>query len=196
MPKFVIVVDAQRDFMALDGALPVPGADALVGPMNGWLAALRPEDTAGVLMTFDTHHADTYPLTAEAERFPLHCVRGSEGWATMLDPGLIDPAVPLHRLEKGVFAMWEEPDVVVEDARDPDATPVARDRFFDALKARGVEEVMVIGVAADYCVRWAVEGLLDRGFRVTVPAALTRGIARGIEAVAAEEWAGRPVAVA
>ncbi|MEG8041528.1 hypothetical protein QP164_01445 [Sphingomonas sp. LR59] len=31
-----------------------------------------------------------------------------------------------------------------------------------------------MGVAADYCVRWAVEGLVDRGFAVRVPAALTR----------------------
>jgi nicotinamidase/pyrazinamidase len=35
-------------------------------------------------------------------------------------------------------------------------------------------------------VRWAIEGLLARGFRVEWPAALTRGIGREAEAVAAE----------
>ena len=47
----------------------------------------------------------------------------------------------------------------------------------------------MIGVAADYCVRWAVEGLIARGFAVTVPAGLTRGIDRQIEVVAAQDFA-------
>jgi nicotinamidase/pyrazinamidase len=194
--RFVIVVDAQRDFMLPDGALYVAGAEALVAPVNDWLAALDPAETAGVLMTFDTHDADTYADSAEAAQFPLHCVRGSGGWQTALDPDLIDAAIPLHMLEKGVFAMWEEPGVMIRDARAPDRPAVPRDRFFDDLRGRGVEEVTVVGVAADFCVRWAVEGLIARGFRVTVPQALTRGIMRQIDAVAAEEWAGRAVALA
>lgn len=43
---------------------------------------------------------------------------------------------------------------------------------------------------ADYCVRWAVEGLVARGFRVTDYAALTRGISRQIDALIADEWSG------
>ncbi|MEG8025263.1 hypothetical protein QP162_14100 [Sphingomonas aurantiaca] len=54
---------------------------------------------------------------------------------------------------------------------------------------------MVIGVAADYCVRWAVEGLVERGFAVTVPAGLTRGIERQIDTVAAEDFAGRRLTI-
>jgi len=91
--------------------------------------------------------------------------------------------------------MWEEPDVTIRNARDLALTPVHRDRFFDALRAKGVDEVVVIGVAADFCVRWAVEGLIARGFRVTIPAELTRGIARQIDAVAAQEWATARVAI-
>lgn len=191
--RFVIVVDAQRDFMLPDGALYVAGAETLVAPVNAWLAALDPADTEGVLMTFDTHDADTYGSSAEAAQFPLHCVRDSAGWRSALDPDLIDPAIPLYRLEKGVFAMWDEPDVTIRDARLPDRPAVPRDRFFDGLREAGVGAVTVIGVAADFCVRWAVEGLVARGFRVTVPRAMTRGIARQIDMVAADEWAGRAV---
>ena len=54
---------------------------------------------------------------------------------------------------------------------------------------------MVIGVAADYCVRWAIDGLVERGFRVIVPQALTRGIARPIEQVLAEDFAREAVAL-
>ncbi len=194
--RFVIVVDAQRDFMLPDGALYVAGAETLVAPMNAWLAALDPADTAGVLMTFDTHEAATYAQSAEAAQFPIHCVRGSGGWQSALDPDTIDPAIPLYRLEKGVFAMWEEPDVTIRDARVSTRPAVPRDRFFDDLRQRGIDRVTVIGVAADFCVRWAVEGLIARGFHVTVPSTMTRGIMRQIDAVAAEEWAGRAVTLA
>ena len=195
MSRFVIVVDAQRDFMMPDDALYVAGAEGLVGPMNDMLASLSSADTAGVLLTFDTHEPEPYGRSAEAGQFPLHCVRDSAGWQTVLDVTAIDPKIPLYTLEKGVFAMWEETDVTIRDARDLRATSVLRDRFFDRLWAEGVDEIMVIGVAADFCVRWAVDGLIERGFRITVPADLTRGIVRQIEAVAAEEWATARVAI-
>src|SRR4051812_1862618 len=111
MRRFVIVVDAQRDFIAGDGALSVGGADALAAPMQAWLAALIPEETEGVLFTFDTHLPEVYAGSAEAGEFPLHCVRGEAGWELVVDADRINPAIPLYRLEKGVFAMWEEPDL-------------------------------------------------------------------------------------
>jgi nicotinamidase/pyrazinamidase len=195
MTRFVIVVDTQKDFMAADGALSVAGADTLVEPMQAWLAALDPAETAGVLFTFDTHVPEVYAGSAEAEAFPIHCVRGTEGWANLLDVALVDPAIPAWRIEKGVFDMWAEEGLAIEDARDPAAPTTPRERFFEELKAQGVEEVAVIGVAADYCVRWAIEGLVAHGFRVIVPAGLTRGIERPIETVAAEDFAGAPLRV-
>ncbi|HEX8389418.1 MAG TPA: isochorismatase family protein [Sphingomonas sp.] len=186
MAKFVIVVDAQRDFMRPDGALYVGSAEALIGPMNDWLAALDPADTAGVLLTFDTHYSETYAATAEAAEFPIHCVRGEAGWRSVVQTDRIDPGVPLYTLEKGVFDMWAEPGLAV--SRIDIGGTSDRDAFFDALSTSGVQEIDVLGVAADYCVRWAVEGLVARGFRVTVHAALTRGISRQIDEVVADEW--------
>ncbi len=194
--RFVIVVDAQQDFMMPDGALYVPGAQSLIGPMNAWLKALDPGETAGVLLTFDTHYVETYAASAEAAQFPLHCVRNSPGWQSVIDVDAIAAAIPLYTLEKGVFAMWEEPDVVIRDARHPERPATPRDRFFDELRQGGIGEVTVIGVAADFCVRWAVEGLIGRGFRVVVPATMTSGIVRQITDVAAEEWTGRDVEIA
>ncbi|HEY0314454.1 MAG TPA: isochorismatase family protein [Allosphingosinicella sp.] len=189
--KFVIVVDTQRDFMAADGALSVAGAEALVPAAEHFLAALRPEDTAGILFTYDTHEPEVYANSPEAEQFPPHCVKGSAGWDNMLSPDTVDDAIPVYRLEKGVFDMWAEPDIVLCDERRAEAPPLPRDAFFERLRRDGVRDVTVIGVAADYCVKWAVEGLLARGFDVTVPESLTRGIARQIRDVAAEDFAGR-----
>lgn len=194
--RFVIVVDAQYDFMMPDGALYVAGADALVVPTDDWLAALDPAEVAGVLFTFDTHTPEIYAGSAEAAQFPPHCMRGTPGWASVLDPARVDAGIPLYRLEKNVFAMWEEAHVLIGDLRDPLAPTTPRDAFFDRLKADGIEDVTVIGVAADYCVRWAVDGLVARGFRVTVPAAFTRGIARQIDTVVAEDWPEGAVALA
>jgi nicotinamidase/pyrazinamidase len=146
-----------------------------------------------VLFTADTHVPDIYARSEEAKLFPPHCAVGTPGWALMVDPDAVDPALPRYRLEKGVFDMWAEPGVTLERIGTGDTHD--RDAFFASLREAGVEQVDVVGVAADYCVRWAVEGLLARGFHVTVPAALTRGIDRPIDAVAAEEWAGRPVSI-
>jgi nicotinamidase/pyrazinamidase len=191
MARFVVVVDTQWDFMASEGALSVAGAAALVAPMQAWLSALTPDEVAGVLFTFDTHFVETYAASPEAEMFPIHCVRGTRGWGNMLDVALVDPAIPAWRIEKGVFDMWAEPGLAIEDARDAERSTIEREAFFADLAARGVTDVAVIGVAADYCVRWAVDGLIAHGFAVTVPAGLTRGIERQIDAVAGEDFAGK-----
>jgi nicotinamidase/pyrazinamidase len=195
MSRFVVVVDTQWDFMAGEGALSVAGAAALVAPMQAWLSALQPADVAGVLFTFDTHFRETYAASPEAAMFPIHCVRDTPGWANMLDIALLDPAIPAWRIEKGVFDMWAEPGLAIEDARDPGAPSIPREAFFSRLAAHHTTDVTVIGVAADYCVRWAVEGLVERGFAVTVPAGLTRGIERQIDTVAAEDFAGRRLTI-
>lgn len=192
--RFVIVVDMQQDFVAPDGALPVAGAPSIVAPLEAWLAGLRAETVAGILFTADTHVPEIYARSEEAKLFPPHCEVGTPGWALVVDPAAVDPAIPCFRLGKGVFDMWAEPGLVLERIGTGETTE--RDAFFADLRASGVDAVDVVGVAADYCVRWAVEGLLARDFRVTVPTALTRGIDRQIGAVAAEEWAGRAVSVA
>jgi nicotinamidase/pyrazinamidase len=187
--RFVVVVDTQRDFMDPEGALSVAGANSLVPGAQAFLRSLKPAETAGVLFTFDTHEPEIYAGSAEAQQFPAHCVKGSAGWDNVLASDLVAAAIPVYRLEKGVFDMWAEDGLLLRDARNPGES-FDRDAFFERLKER-VGEVTVIGVAADYCVKWAVEGLLARGFEVTVPEGLTRGIARQIAAVAAEDFGGR-----
>lgn len=184
--RFVIVVDMQGDFVHADGALPVPGAQAIVAPMQDWLNALDPALTAGVLLTFDTHQPEIYAGSPESEEFPIHCMKGTAGWESVLDASTIDPLIPIYTLEKGVFDMWAEPGLAMEPARGAQGEPTGRDSFFSDLAGSGVETVTVVGVAADYCVRWAMEGLLARGFRVDLPASLTRGIGKDAGEVIAE----------
>ncbi|WP_309737069.1 hypothetical protein [Sphingomonas sp. SORGH_AS_0742] len=55
--------------------------------------------------------------------------------------------------------------------------------------------MVVSGVATDFCVRWGIDGLLARGFNVSVPPRLTRGIVRQIKDVAVGDFASLPVNV-
>lgn len=192
MRDLIIVVDTQADFMLPDGALPVPGADAIVQPLAEWLGRRTAADTAAIVFTFDTHFAETYPDSPEAQLFPIHCVKGTPGWRNLLDPSSVPATIPCRTLEKGVFDMWAEDDLLLHDPRAALPT-VPRDAFFAALRDQGIDRAIVVGVAADYCVRWAIDGLVDRGFAVTVPTHLTRGIDRPIEQVLREDFAQRPV---
>lgn len=192
MPQLIVVIDMQADFILADGALPVPDAEAIVEPIASWLAMRTPDDTAAVVFTFDTHFAETYPKSAEAAQFPVHCLKDTPGWRNMLDPLSIDAAIPCRTLEKGVFDMWAEPEIILHDPRGI-SPPVDRDTFFADLRSRGMDRAIVVGVAADYCVRWAIDGLVARGFAVTAPAAFTRGIARTIQTIVTDEFGGKPV---
>ncbi|MFD1035210.1 cysteine hydrolase family protein [Sphingomonas hankookensis] len=192
MSSLVIVVDTQADFILPDGALPVPDATAIVEPLGAWLAGRTAADTAAIVFTFDTHFADTYPSSAEAALFPIHCVKGTPGWRNLFDPQAIDPAIPCRTLEKGVFDMWAEPELTLHDPHGV-VSPAPRDPFFEELRAGGVDRAIVVGVAADYCVRWAIDGLVARGFSVAVPAGLTRGIDRPIGRVLEEDFCGKAV---
>lgn len=194
MSDLVIVVDTQADFILPDGALPVPDATDIVEPLSAWLAGRTAADTAAVVFTFDTHFVDTYPLSAEAALFPIHCVKGTPGWRNLFDPLAIDPAIPCRTLEKGVFDMWAEPGLTLHDPRGT-APPAPRDLFFEDLRKDGVDRAIVVGVAADYCVRWAIDGLVARGFAVAVPTGLTRGIERPIARVLEEEFYGKAVSL-
>jgi nicotinamidase/pyrazinamidase len=185
LPKLIVVVDTQYDFMLPDGALYVPQAEEIIVPGIRFLRNLKPEETAAVLFTFDTHDPEIYAVSEEAGQFPPHCVRGTQGWANVFNPALIDPAIPVHALEKGVFDLWAEPDVEVQRVGRSERRP--RDTFFGALDPRRVQAT-VIGVAADYCVRWAVDGLAARGYRIEVPPELTRGIHSHAPPAVAAAW--------
>lgn len=218
----VVIIDSQVDFMMQDGRLPVAGAEEIIAPGIRFLANLDPSKVAAVLMTFDTHSEESFIGSPEnlgnsdagEPGFPIHCEKGTPGWENVFNPAIIPTQIAVHSLEKGVFNMWEEPTVDVisgmfgasvvmrgggqVEGSDSDGRVYRsdRDRYFAHLHANGITKAIVIGVAADFCVKYAIEGLLKRGFDVTVPAHLTRGIIRQIDQVAAEDFPGATLTIA
>lgn len=190
--KFVIVVDVQNDFMLANGLLSIAGAEALITPLDNYLSNLSTDTAAGVLFTYDTHTKESYEGSPESKQFPPHCYKGTDGWELSVNRDGVPNGLPVYYLEKGVFSMWEETGVMVNSLRE-DINPMHREMFFALLKEQGNTLIEVVGVASDYCVKWTIEGLLERGFEVQVPEGLTVGIADAMPAVVHEAFRGRPV---
>lgn len=195
--KFIIVVDVQNDFAKEDGKLYVPGAQELIPAQNEHISRLFHANVEGILYTFDTHTEEEYPNSPEGEQFPPHCYKGTPGWELAVSSSTVPRPIPRYRLEKGVFNMWEEEDVQIKaignDLHYVDLQPTDRDTFFELLKEKGVTTVEVWGLASDFCVKWAVDGLLERGFNVEIRKDLVKGIERQIDQVLEEEWQGKNV---
>jgi len=211
--KLAVIVDAQEDFVLSTGALPVPGAEALIPDMEEYLKNITLENGyVGALFTADTHNEKDYPESKEAKGdpdavepipgFPPHCMQGTDGFKFAINPANVamDNNVGRFILNKGVFNMWEEDNIVVRPLV-LDGEPVSyggaqdRNEFFETLKSNGIEDVEIVGFAADYCVMWAIAGFVARGFNVTLYDNLTAGIAKDIHAVVETEFSKENVQV-
>ena len=188
--KIVIIVDTTIDFMMKHGKLPVGGADNIIVAGIEFLVGLDPDEIECVIFTTDVHDEEIYMKSEEAKMFQFHCGRGTVGVQNVFNFNLIDKRIPVYTLEKHVFDMWEEePMEVIRVHGDEWRT---RDEFFLELR-KEVDTAICWGVAADYCLKFAVKGAVDRGFNVEIPEHLTRGIAREISQVVAEDFAGQAV---
>ncbi|MDX6591788.1 MAG: synthase [Gaiellales bacterium] len=143
----LIVVDVQNDFCP-GGALGVAGGD-LLAPLIDEAAA-----SAGTLVaTRDRHPPDHVSFVERGGTWPRHCVSGTQG-------------AELHASVAGM-----QFDVIQNKGENPaqeqysgfDGTPLA-----ETLRERGVERVVVTGIATDYCVRATALDAVDEGFDVTV----------------------------
>lgn len=179
MKKFLVNIDTQYDFVIRDGKLPVLNAHTIIAPGIQFRANLNPAEYAGVLDTYDTHDPDTYNGSPESEQFPIHCVKGTPGWENVYNPKILHPDIAHFTLKKGVFNMWEEDNIFIQDE---DGDSAEREFFFEQLKEHA-DTIVLTGVAADFCVKWAIDGFVKRGWNVEVIQLLTMGIVQQIPEV-------------
>ena len=163
----LIVVDVQNDFADPEGSLAVAGGPEVVAAANAEVAAATAAG-APVFYTQDWHPADTPHFEKDGGTWPVHCVQDT--WGAQLHPDLHVRGEVVRKGEHGEdgysgFTMKDP----VSGASVP--TPLA-----DALRARGVERLVVLGLATDYCVRaTALEGR-EQGWPVEVPWAAVRAV--------------------
>jgi len=177
--NILLVVDTQYDFMVSDGALYVPGAEDIIVPLIKYVNNISTDDFHLVYSTMDSHTEAAYSVSEEAKQFPIHCVVGTLGIENIINLEGIMGILPVFIQCKSVFDMWAPPTnggkSWVYEAYCSDDEPAPLEDFWkDAKKI--TNEVYVVGVATDVCVKYAVVGLLERGFKVAVVDALTRGI--------------------
>ncbi|GAA6180864.1 bifunctional nicotinamidase/pyrazinamidase [Shimia sp. NS0008-38b] len=177
MSQALIVIDVQNDFCR-GGALAVPEGDAVVSGINDRMAAF---DT--VVLTQDWHpaghssfassHDDKAPYDIVEMPYgaqvlwPDHCVQGSKGAA--FHPALkTDPAALIIR--KGL-----NPDIDSYSAffENDHTTPTGLEGF---LRTRQITDLVIVGLATDFCVNFSAQDAARLGFSVSVEANLCRGI--------------------
>ncbi|HXV26528.1 MAG TPA: isochorismatase family protein [Candidatus Paceibacterota bacterium] len=149
MPKTaLIIVDPQKDFCP-GGALPVAGGDAVMGPLNamqdlaerkGWL----------VLISRDWHPRRTTHFAEFGGPWPVHCVQGTRGAEFHDDLRVSRNAVIVSK------AMRDDEDgysPLCANAYVPDGRTSVQ-----FLEDAGVDDVLLGGLATDYCDK---DGVLD-----------------------------------
>jgi nicotinamidase/pyrazinamidase len=187
--RALVIVDVQNDFCE-GGSLGVAGGAATAEAISRYLA----QGGGGydhVVASRDYHIDPGSHFSADpdfAHSWPPHCVAGSPG-------AQFHPALDTSRVET-VFSKGAHTAAYSGfDGRDEDGTPLA-----DWLRARGVDQLDVAGIATDYCVRATAIDAARAGFATRVLLDLTAGVdpattreAIGEMAAAGAELAGAPL---
>ena len=144
----LIVVDVQNDFCP-GGTLAVPHGDEVVAPLNQLIDQFL-EHGDPVYKSRDWHPPTTKHFTAYGGTWPVHCVQNTMG--AEFHPALRnDPRIK----------------VISKGQGDTDGYSAFDETNLDSqLKQAGVEELIVGGLATDYCVKNTVLDALKQGYRV------------------------------
>jgi nicotinamidase/pyrazinamidase len=156
--RALIVVDYQNDFASPDGALSVSGGDAVAERIN---ALMRSGDYDLVVATRDWHPPDHGSFSERGGVWPVHCVQDTTG--AELHPGLDAAAVHM----------------IVDKGQDPGTEGYSGfdgTRLAELLRERGIDQVAIVGLATDYCVKHTALDALREGFAVTVDTTAVRGV--------------------
>jgi nicotinamidase/pyrazinamidase len=176
MTNALIVIDVQNDFCP-GGALAVDRGDTIVQGIN----AVMP-DFGAVILTQDWHpsghssfassHAGKAPMSiiempyGPQVLWPDHCIQGTEGAAfhsaLRTDGNLI--------IRKGFNPAIDSYSAFFENDHK---TPTGLEGY---LRTRGIDELVLVGLALDFCVNFTAVDAAKLGFDVTVRQELCRAI--------------------
>jgi len=144
----LIVVDVQNDFCP-GGTLAVSHGDEVVAPLNELIDEFL-ERGDPIYKSRDWHPPQTKHFQAYGGTWPVHCVQNTKG--AEFHPQLKDDP-RIRVISKGLgdtdcYSAFDETDLAAQ------------------LRDQGVQEVLVGGLATDYCVKNTVIDALKHGFKV------------------------------
>jgi len=179
--RALIIVDVQNDFCE-GGSLAVDGGGDVARAISRYLQ--DGNGYAHVVATNDYHVDPGSHFSDEpdyASSWPRHCVVGTQGVRFHSD-------LDITRVEavfrKGTHAAAYSGFEGVDDA----GTPLG-----DWLREHDVDEVDVVGIATDYCVRATAADAVRAGFATRVLLGLTAGVTPESTAKAIEEMSAAGV---
>lgn len=177
MTQALIVIDVQNDFCP-GGALAVPEGDQIVPGINALIDA---HDT--VILTQDWHpaghssfassHAGKAPMElvdmpyGPQVLWPDHCVQGSDGATFHKDLNTTRADLIIR---KGYNPAIDSYSAFFENDQ---TTPTGLEGY---LRTRGITDLVMVGLATDFCVNFSAVDAAKLGFAVTVRQDLCRAI--------------------
>src|SRR5665811_1245767 len=171
-PRALIVVDVQNDFCE-GGSLAVPGGAEVARRISEYVLG-HAQEYAAIVATADWH-ADPGAHFAEhpdyVNSWPAHCRIGTDG-------ALFHPAAePAFEQVQAVFRKGRH-EAAYSGFEGFTTEGDARVALADWLRDRAIEQVDIVCIATDHCVRATALDATDEGFETTVLLDLTAGVAR------------------
>lgn len=192
--RILDISDMQNGFTRKEGNLYVQGAFQIIEPINQFLKQIKEDYFQHIIIVQDTHFSEEYNQSEESKLFPIHCEYGTKDWDLSID---VSGLKNTWYFTKNQFDMWSRngltnvviPDIIRKNAYNNlfhfldnpynPAISVTRDDFFHTnipYFQLDAVEVTIIGVASDYCNRFAMEGWLAKGASITLIKDLTKGL--------------------
>jgi nicotinamidase/pyrazinamidase len=157
MGRALIIVDFQNDFTP-GGALAVEEGDEIAARLN--MHAHSGEYDL-VVATRDWHPPDHSSFAERGGPWPVHCVRDTPG-------AQLHPALDAQSIDVIVDAGVDQAMEGYSGFEDTDLE--------ELLRSHGINEVTVVGLATDYCVKHTALDAVRAGFRVRVDPEGVRGV--------------------
>ena len=161
------MVDVQNDFADPRGSLYVSEGELVVPFVNRQIEEAR-KAGAPIVFTQDWHPPTTPHFAKDGGIWPVHCVMDT--WGAEFHPDL---SVDGEIVRKGAtgndgYSGFTE--------RHPTTSEKRATELVDVLREAGIERVMVVGLATDYCVKETAIDAVGYGFTTTVLADGIRGV--------------------
>jgi nicotinamidase/pyrazinamidase len=169
MAKALLVVDVQNDFCE-GGSLAVAGGAAIASKISDYLKSSDYDLVIGSRDWHDPdnnnsgHFADSGIDPDFTNSWPRHCVAGSNG--ADYHPNLSSELIQTHILKGQGAHGYSAFEGVTEGSES----------LTEVLKAHGIEQLDVVGIATDHCVLASALDANKLGLRVRVISSLTAGV--------------------
>ncbi|MEY3342259.1 MAG: hypothetical protein RLZZ269_2170 [Actinomycetota bacterium] len=189
MGKALVIVDVQNDFCE-GGSLAVEGGSAVASRVSRYLRDSR--SAYDVVVATRDWHIDPKGHFAEqpdyVDTWPHHCVAntaGAEFHANLNESVDFASSIDVVVSKGNYTAAYSGFEGATDDGRS----------LVDFLKARGVTDVDIVGLATDHCDRATALDAVNEGFNVRLLLPMCAGVAPATTQTALAQMAAAGVAI-